>query len=440
MKRIVAPMMCALFVVLQLSGAALAGAPEALTLKEAIGLALEQNPSLEGKRREADAAHGDVISARAAFLPRIGGSADIRHYAHDTGITIPANAMGNPNKMSLVTGERTVPAVTAGIEQTLYDFGRSTHRYRAAKIGEEVQRMRTDLFAQDLTLETVRNYFGVIVARRAVVVARSAATALAEHSATANKFFNAGAVARNDLLAADVARSRADLEVDAAKNRVAIAELEFEKVVGVPPEHLDESSFAYRPSPGDRQTEIAAARERRLEMQVVDGTARLAKEEKAAAGSEYMPRLVAEAQASYQDDDYLLTKDQYRFVAGVRWPIFDGLSAYGKRRKADAQMLAAASSRRVVADQIDVEATQSSLDIEHAAKAVQVAETNIRKTEENLRINRERYAAGGAPATDVLDAIAAWNEAGYERLQALYDYHLAVARFRRATGQTIAGE
>ena len=85
---------------------------------------------------------------------------------------------------------------------------------------------------------------------------------------------------------------------------------------------------------------------------------------------------------------------------------------------------------------LDVEVRQRVLDVASAAAAIAAAEDGVSSAAEARRVVAERFAAGVATNTDVLDAQVALLQAELDRTRALANAHLAAARLdRRGLGR-----
>ena len=73
-------------------------------------------------------------------------------------------------------------------------------------------------------------------------------------------------------------------------------------------------------------------------------------------------------------------------------------------------------------------------DVAVAKERIAVAETAIRQSEENLRINKERYRERVGTATEVLDAQTLVTQTRTDYYRAFYDHQTATARLSKALG------
>jgi outer membrane protein TolC len=129
-----------------------------------------------------------------------------------------------------------------------------------------------------------------------------------------------------------------------------------------------------------------------------------------------------------------LWKTSWDVNVGVSWSLFDG-----GRREADlarADWEARAAEHRLVDldTAIALDVRQRRLDLETALASIAAADAGVRAAAEARRVVSDRFGAGVATSTDVLDAQVALLQAELERTRARVSAHVAAARLRRAAG------
>jgi outer membrane protein len=72
--------------------------------------------------------------------------------------------------------------------------------------------------------------------------------------------------------------------------------------------------------------------------------------------------------------------------------------------------------------------------LREAYQALQTAEVLVGDALESHRLARERYEAGAGTITDLLDVQTALARAQASQVEAGWDYRIALAQFKRATG------
>ena len=120
----------------------------------------------------------------------------------------------------------------------------------------------------------------------------------------------------------------------------------------------------------------------------------------------------------------------------VTWSLWDGGRTRGAKAEA-AAVAGAARSRAADFDrQLEFEVRQRQLELDSSRAAIAVAADGVRAAQEARRVVGERFAAGVATSTEVLDAESDLLQAELSRTRALANARLAEARLARAVGET----
>jgi outer membrane protein TolC len=122
-------------------------------------------------------------------------------------------------------------------------------------------------------------------------------------------------------------------------------------------------------------------------------------------------------------------------VIGIKVNLFDGFASTAARETALKNRSKIQATLQLAEQQARLEADTASNDTAVAQARIKVAETAIRQSEENLRINRERYQERVGTATEVLDAQTLVTQAKTDYYRAFYDHQTAAARLNKARGE-----
>jgi len=120
---------------------------------------------------------------------------------------------------------------------------------------------------------------------------------------------------------------------------------------------------------------------------------------------------------------------------GIKVNIFDGFASTAIKNRA---VLERSKSREALAEaesQVRLEISMAKNDRLVAAERIAVAETSIKQSRENLRINQERYKERVGTATEVLDAQTMLSQSQTEYFRAIFDQQIANARYQKAIGK-----
>jgi outer membrane protein TolC len=117
------------------------------------------------------------------------------------------------------------------------------------------------------------------------------------------------------------------------------------------------------------------------------------------------------------------------------WSLFDGGRVRAEVAEAAANQKAAEERLKDFDVNVDVEVRQRAADVASAHAAIAAADVGVRSAAEARRVIAERFSAGVATNTDVIDAQVALLQADLDRTRALANAKLAEARLDRALGR-----
>jgi len=179
----------------------------------------------------------------------------------------------------------------------------------------------------------------------------------------------------------------------------------------------------------DRQPEVKAAVKQR----------EAAEAEVRAAFGNYFPQV----SLSYMYD-WLWSKNRneskssdegYSVGVVVTLPLFDGFLRENALKTAKAKHDRAVQAEGLVRQQIAKDVNQAALMLAAADKGVEASRRGVIQAEEDFRVVRERFESGRGIQVEVLDAQVTLTRARFNVVNALADYHTALAMWLRATGR-----
>jgi outer membrane protein TolC len=186
---------------------------------------------------------------------------------------------------------------------------------------------------------------------------------------------------------------------------------------------------------------IETARQQRPERAVLEKRVRAAGERTHAASAGTKPVVAVAGGVDYARPNPRIfpREDTWRtsWDAGVNvhWPLFDGGRARSELAEATAQARALQERLADFDASLASEVRQRLREVEATRAAIEAAADAVRSATEARRVLADRFAAGVATATDVLDAQIALLQAELDRTQAMANARLADARLARALGR-----
>ncbi len=432
-------MIPALLPILTLALAPSAAPVARLTLAEALERARGASKHLGQLRALEDAAAAAVRGARADRLPTLGVSAA---YSRNSNVpefvvqqqTGPLTVFPNlPNQgraradlgLPLYTGGRTSGAVTAAEEQ-----------HKAT--GQDLAAGRSDL-----VLEVTSAYWGLVAQRESERVLSEAIGSYEAHLKDATNLYDNGMAARNDLLAVQVERDRAELHRLEAANAAEVANANLLRLLDLPPgtrvEPVDEPSAPAED--GDLEPLVRQALDARPEVLALRHRLSAALASVQVARAAHLPQASLQANYEYSSPNQRIFplsgewRDTWAVAVGVAVTAFDGGRTSAATARARAQAEAVGRQLEDVEQRVRLDVTSRVFDLRTARASLAVSGRGVEAARESARVSEDRYQAGVSPSSDLLDAETRLLRAGLDQTVARTELRLAGASLERALGR-----
>ncbi|MGE3178735.1 MAG: TolC family protein, partial [Vicinamibacterales bacterium] len=296
----------------------------------------------------------------------------------------------------------------------------------------------------DVRADVARAYWSLVAADASIEVLDRAIARVDAHLRDARNRLAAGLVAPNDVTSAEaqLARQRM-LRIQAGANRDT-AEAALARLVGVAPgtgiETATPVDGAATAVPGfdDLLTE---ARERRADRRALDTRVSAAGLRRDAAAAGRRPTVAVAAGVDYARPNPRIFprqgswRESWDAGINVDWPLFDGGRARAETAEAAAAQRAAEARLAEFDALLALEIRRRLSELTAGRAAIDAADAEIAAATETHRVAAERFAAGVATSTDVLDAQLTILQAGLDRTQAAVAVRLAEADLARAVGR-----
>ena len=396
-----------------------------LSLADCLEMARRNNPNLTvASHDKAIAAEGTSIAGSTA-LPRI----DLQ--AGYTAQTAPQAVKFGPKPAETQQADYAFGGVS--IYQTLYDFGRTGNRREQAALQEKAVSATYRNLEQDVGLQVISGFYAIRQGENLVQVARDEVNQREQHLQVAKSLFEEGVTTRNDLLQAEVKLSGSRQKLLAAGNSLTNAWLLLNYLTGAPNDQratlMDEPDDAA--GNGSTTTDLGLRQDIQAQRAIIRaGEAALSE-----IRSGYYPEIYLKAGVDYLQNDKVVEQNIIAATIGFKVNLFDGLATTARHRQAVAQLQKEQDRLKGLEAAVQLEQRTAANDMNVARQRIEVTRDAIRQGEENLRINRDRYQAQVGTATDVVDAQTLLSGAKSDYYQALFDYRVARARVKRATGE-----
>jgi outer membrane protein TolC len=436
-------------------------APLRLTLDDAIARGVEASHRLEELGARQDAARAIEGQREAAERPQLAAIASYTRTNHVEEFSVP-NASGGVRVIYPDVPDNVRSRID--LQWPIYTGGRLQALTRAA--GAEAQAIEQDREAlrADLKLEITRAFWAVITARASLDVVRQALDRTSAHLTDVRNQLGVGLVPPSDVLTIEAQHARQLMLSIEAETIVDTTTADFKRLVGVDQDvpielaadakvstAMDLSTTADRtPGPGAPQrpsaaqpltAAVAEARERRPERKSLLFRITAAEDRLAVASAGSLPVVTAIGGYDMARPNPRIFpiqekwKPSWDLGVNLRWSLFDG----GRVRAETAE---AAANRRVIDARLRdfdsamvVEIRQRMAELKSAEAAIDAAGAGVRAAAEARRVIAERFNAGVATNTDVLNAQSVLLQAELDVTRARANAQLAAARLDKALGR-----
>jgi outer membrane protein TolC len=419
--------------------------PSALTLQQAVTIALEKNPLRQAALADTRAASAEVGEARSVLLPHLNFS-ETASRGND-----PVYVFGSKLRQQRFTtadfalNKLNTPlpfgnfSTRLGGSWTLFDWFASWHGVNRAKQMSQAsghQLKRTD---QAIAFRVVSAYYELLLAGKQLEVAEQAAKTAQSILDRSQERFNSGLVVESDLLTAKVRMASRQQELIRARNNLDLARAQLTAAMGVP---LD-SSFQTTEALVERSLPVPVLQE--VEKQALsnrEDLKRIQSEEAAQqqgiamAKSSFGPRVNAVAGWEMDNPTFVAGGGGTNWLGGieVQFDIFQGGAKRAELSRQRALAQRAAAMKQAATDGVRLEVRRAYYDLDASRQQVEVARAAIAQARESLRINQDRYDGGLATITDLLGAEEAMRRSQTDYWEAVYRFHTSYANLELASG------
>jgi len=405
---------------------------EAISVEEAIRIALERNQHVLIAEQRLVASQRALAESRAAFFPTFTAVAGYQRIDESPSIEVPAFG-----EVDFMPEESYQAGFVA--QQPLFTGGRLVNAHEMAKGGVRSSTEQRQAVYNELVFRVKEAYYSILIAQKYAAVAGQSVKLLDAHLRDVQRFVESDLAARVDLLRTEVQRADAEQRLNSARNAVDLSMSAFNNLLD---RRLDtpvkvEDVLKYEPGVITLEEAPEAALEQRPELRALEAAVEVAERSVSLARADYYPTVAARGTYDWEKGTQLeILDDGWHWTVGVSASM--SLWNWGATRARVAQAQARAEQARLnlerARDGVALEVRQAFLKIGEAEKNVAVSERAVASAQESYRTTKERYREGVGTNTDVLDAETALATAEANRYQALFDFNVAVARLEKAIG------
>jgi outer membrane protein len=419
--------------------------PPPLALEEAVRLALERNPEMRLAQDALDELKGKIKEVRSGAYPQVtfqGYGLRLR----DPSILNSSSFDKVPQEFrdALVPVPSNMFDANVNVKQPVYNGGKVHTALRLAKEALGEKDASQDMVRRNLTFKVLQAFNNLLLAEANLQIVQETQQQRQKHLEQARVRFKNGVATEIDVLRSEV--NVANLEPDRirAENRIRLARAEINNLIVVDLETptrvqgaLEYHPWLTGPLEGLQMQTLA----RRPDMEVAKRQLEQARLSVSLAGAENKLTIDMEGQWGYavrKPQNFFNNEfSRWNLTFNFKFPLFDSGRKAGLVMQATARLHAAEQRLAQLENNIRLEVKEAYDDMQSSAKAIAAASLSVDQAERVLSMMQANYQYGAATTLDVVDSQTALALARNTRIEATYDYEMAKARLRLATGYPI---
>jgi outer membrane protein TolC len=409
-------------------------------MDQAVTLSLEHSRKIKAAAADERAMRSMQREATSGFFPQASANGYLVNQNMTPNIYTSAGDTMARNYQWF--GTNRAQDVNVSVMWPLFSGGRTYYGYKAARSRADAARLMREGTELDVATQARLDYIAVMREQENARVTGDLVRQTEERLRLSREEFEAGRVAKFNVLRDEAELANAVQFDTAARNQAALALVALKTTLGV---DLDSpiavsEPLQYTPEPVSVESGVRTALEAHPEVRAAEKRTEAAQSEVRSAYGRYLPEVSATWMYDWQwarnrGDETTEQMNGYSAGLVLTIPLFDGFmreSAIGTARAREEQ---AKEQVMLARQQIAKAVNQAVLTLQAAEKNVEASRKGLAQAEEQFRIVQERYASGRGIQVEVLDAQTALARARFNIVAALADHHTARAMWFQATGR-----
>lgn len=439
--------------------------PRMLSFDEALDMTMTDNPSIEASHYEELAARRERQAAIGLRMPviSVGGSyaylgkdialdLDFNHLKSDVqgglGQLLPSldpalqqavggllgPLMGQSWEYSYTLQNRSLGFVGGSVSLPLFLGGKINVANKAAKINEQSVRQQSAQIRNALVSELVERYFGYALALQVVDVRQQVVDGVRRHLDDAVALENNGMISSSERLYVEFKVAEAERELLNARMEAETIKTALENTLGSSADCRPATSLFVIEKIEDAEYYRQLAEQYNPLLQQVSLKAQLAKQNVKLQRAEFFPQVVAVGGGTFYNYQVSRLLPRWAVGVGVNFKIFDGLNREYKYSAARQTARRVEVLRDKAGNDIGVLVESLYAKMMNYRNQISSIEVSMKFAEDYLRMKDAAFRAGMSPSTELVDAELNLAKVRIERMQAAYNYDVALARLLEAAG------
>ena len=410
-------------------------------MEDCLKIGIENNLSLQSKRKEIQKGRYGISENRARLLPQINGFANYNDNIDPPVSVTDGSAYGNPYNVTHTLQY----SANAGLQLQMPLYNQTLYTsISIARTMDEMNRLTYEKAREDLILQVCKMYYLGQVTAEQIALIKANITRLEELQNITQAFYDNG-------MAMEVDVKRVNINLENLKVQYDNAQAMLEQQLNLLKYIIDypaEKQIALVPVNTETITPVALTglSESLYELQLLQSQRQLAEQQKKMIGYGYIPSLNLTGNwmfSAYTDKAYHWFHSgpsghwyrSYGLGLSLRVPIFDGLDKRYKTRKAVIDIENIKLAQENTRKNLQTQYLNATNDLMNNQRNFKKQKDNYLLAEDVYTVTMDRYREGITSMTEVLQDEMRMSEAQNNYISAHYNYRVTNLMLLKLTGQ-----
>lgn len=412
-----------------------------LTLEECKDMALKYNADIQTGKIDVEAARQTRKEAFTKYFPQISAGAATYKADDDLvkanipdltqlGLPIPAMEVGMFEKGNLVT----VSAL-----QLVFAGGQIVNSNKLAKTALDASILQLDMTTDKVELETENYYWKIVSLKEAEKTINILDTLLQSLHKDVSLAIKAGITTQNDLLTVQLKQNELQSTRLQVENGIRLSCMALSQYIGLPldsAEYIDVPEFSSCiTGPGDYLVDHQSVLSSLSSYKLLEKNVEVHKLKRKISLGEQLPTVGVGVSYAYEDLMFDKSRNHFIMMATVSVPISDWWGGSHKVKRAKLEEKKAIRQQQDGNEKLQLKMQQSWNLLTESYKQITLAESAVKESRENLRMQTNNYKTGVSSLSELLDAQSIFQESRNRYTDACIDYQIKVTQYLQDTGR-----
>ena len=417
---------------------------DAISLKDAVRMAMEGNKTVEASVAAGKEANSRVAQAQSGKLPKVNYSESWSRSDNPVFVFSSLLTQRQFGERNFQIGPLNRPNFLNNFQsqviadQTIYDAGQTKHAVRSAELTRDLTSEEGRRTQMDVTASVIRHYFAALLGAEHLQSTAQAMRSTQADLDRAQAVRSAGMSTDVDVLSIRVHLAGVREQQIRRASELDVARAALNDALGLPLDATHTLTTALLPLklPEGLLAEYERnALSERPEARQVTLSTRLAENQAATARSYLLPQVGV--RAAFEADRqrfYDRGGANWLVSVGLRWNLFNGFSDRARMEESKFALRRTKAEEAQASSTIRLQVRRAFTDLRAAEQRIEVTRASVAEAEESRRITQNRYETGLSNVTDLLRTETAVLETRARHLAAIHDQRLAAAMLELAAG------